>query len=617
VLEDDHSPGTRANGWKDPANERVDTSVVGSTGLLQLSSAELGPERLLRFSLVGEYFNTTSFPVQGATNTRGGGTLALSYTPFRFLQVYGAYEAASNTNSTSGPNLIDVLGNFTLGAKAVWQFLPGLSAGVDLRALAFPGVGNQEASHYVFGIEPLAVATYSLLRGAPHLPLKVHGNLGFIFDNTKNLAPPGLDAAEQYALGQNFYHRLVFGLGVEAPLPAVSPFLEYRLEAPLGVPSNTLVSPDGSLVSVGHILPQTLSVGLKVTAVRDVTFTAAVAFALNRNVGLGVPADPPWNLFFGASYAVDPVGFAPRCPTPAPTAAAPAAPTTGQLKGVVMDARTQKPLGDAVLTVKGSGLPPVATERGTGLFLSQELAPGPYPVQVVHPGYTDKQVDVQILAGQVSLVNVALEPATKPARLDFTVTAEGKPVAAQVQLKGTQERTLAVGTAVGPQGLEVPGGHYVVNVTAPGYLAQTREVQVSDGASMGLDFKLAAEPHRRLVIVKNDKIEILQQVHFTKAQADIQADSFPLLAQVVDAIIKNDIKRVRVEGHTDNQGSKAQNLKLSQDRAQAVANFFVKSGIDASRLEVRGYGDTRPIAPNLTAKGRQLNRRVEFFILER
>jgi outer membrane protein OmpA-like peptidoglycan-associated protein len=86
---------------------------------------------------------------------------------------------------------------------------------------------------------------------------------------------------------------------------------------------------------------------------------------------------------------------------------------------------------------------------------------------------------------------------------------------------------------------------------------------------------------------------------------------------VVDAIVRNDIKRVRIEGHTDNQGNPELNLQLSKDRAQAVAAHLIKAGIDASRLEVEGFGDTRPIAPNLTPRGRELNRRVEFVILER
>jgi outer membrane protein OmpA-like peptidoglycan-associated protein len=293
-------------------------------------------------------------------------------------------------------------------------------------------------------------------------------------------------------------------------------------------------------------------------------------------------------------------------------------PTTGQVAGLVTDSKTQKPLGGAMISFVGVDIPPVASEVPTGKFLTQDLPLGAQKMLVMRDGYHQNVVNVVIEAGAVTHVSAALEPMVKQARFEVTVSSKGKAVAAVVLMKGTVEKQLTVPESpTGPAALEVPGGHYTVEVTAPGFLAQTRDVQVVDGATMALSFELAPEPQRRLVIVRNDKIEILQQVHFEQAKAVIQEDSFPLLSQVVDAIIKHNIKRVRVEGHTDNRGSKSANQKLSQDRAQAVADFFAKSGIDPSRLEVHGYGDERPIAPNLTAKGRQLNRRVEFVILER
>jgi outer membrane protein OmpA-like peptidoglycan-associated protein len=126
--------------------------------------------------------------------------------------------------------------------------------------------------------------------------------------------------------------------------------------------------------------------------------------------------------------------------------------------------------------------------------------------------------------------------------------------------------------------------------------------------------KKAAKP--MVVIIKN-KIVIKQQVHFAKNKATILKDSYALLDQVADAIKSNDIKKIEIGGHTDNQGDKDANLKLSQDRAASVRTYLVKSGIEEDRLTSQGYGDTKPIAPNMTAKGRELNRRVEFNILQK
>jgi outer membrane protein OmpA-like peptidoglycan-associated protein len=75
--------------------------------------------------------------------------------------------------------------------------------------------------------------------------------------------------------------------------------------------------------------------------------------------------------------------------------------------------------------------------------------------------------------------------------------------------------------------------------------------------------------------------------------------------------------RLEVSGHTDNVGGTSANLKLSEQRAKAVADYIVKSGIEKSRLEYKGYGSSQPIAPNDKADGRAMNRRVEFKILSK
>jgi outer membrane protein OmpA-like peptidoglycan-associated protein len=121
-----------------------------------------------------------------------------------------------------------------------------------------------------------------------------------------------------------------------------------------------------------------------------------------------------------------------------------------------------------------------------------------------------------------------------------------------------------------------------------------------------------------VVIVKEEKIEILQKVHFATAKAVIMPDSFSLLDQVAQVLRgHSEIKKVRVEGHTDDRGPDRANQILSEKRAQAVRDYLVKrGGIDPARLEAVGYGESRPIADNKTPEGREANRRVEFTILE-
>ena len=73
---------------------------------------------------------------------------------------------------------------------------------------------------------------------------------------------------------------------------------------------------------------------------------------------------------------------------------------------------------------------------------------------------------------------------------------------------------------------------------------------------------------------------------------------------------------VRVEGHTDSQGSDSMNLRLSNERAESVKTYLSSQGVIASRLKSEGFGETRPIDTNRTPEGRAKNRRVEFHILK-
>ena len=72
---------------------------------------------------------------------------------------------------------------------------------------------------------------------------------------------------------------------------------------------------------------------------------------------------------------------------------------------------------------------------------------------------------------------------------------------------------------------------------------------------------------------------------------------------------------IEIAGHTDNSGSAALNLQLSNARAKAVVDYIASKGIDKSRLVGKGYGMTKPVASNATKDGMAQNRRVEFTIL--
>jgi len=69
--------------------------------------------------------------------------------------------------------------------------------------------------------------------------------------------------------------------------------------------------------------------------------------------------------------------------------------------------------------------------------------------------------------------------------------------------------------------------------------------------------------------------------------------------------------KIKIEAHSDNRGTFERNMYWSQQRAKAVADYFITKGIAAGRIQFKGYGDTRPVADNGTEEGRSRNRRVE------
>lgn len=104
---------------------------------------------------------------------------------------------------------------------------------------------------------------------------------------------------------------------------------------------------------------------------------------------------------------------------------------------------------------------------------------------------------------------------------------------------------------------------------------------------------------------------VLDGVNFDTGKATIRAESFPRLDSVAEYMLHKKSARIQISGHTDNVGNPKANQQLSEQRAQAVRAYLVSKGIDGSRIEAIGYGDTRPIAPNDSAEGRQKNRRIE------
>jgi len=111
------------------------------------------------------------------------------------------------------------------------------------------------------------------------------------------------------------------------------------------------------------------------------------------------------------------------------------------------------------------------------------------------------------------------------------------------------------------------------------------------------------------------KVFQLNNVYFDTGKATLKPSSYAELNDLVEYLKMKPSVKIEVAGHTDDVGDDAANMKLSQDRAQAVKAYLLKKGIAADRIVAKGYGETRPVATNDTPEGRQKNRRTEVTIL--
>jgi OmpA-OmpF porin, OOP family len=105
------------------------------------------------------------------------------------------------------------------------------------------------------------------------------------------------------------------------------------------------------------------------------------------------------------------------------------------------------------------------------------------------------------------------------------------------------------------------------------------------------------------------------RILFNSSSASLRRESQPVLLQIAAAIKRCGDRKIEIGGHTDSTGTPGFNESLSKNRAKAVADALVKTGIPMARLQVAGYGPAKPVAPNDTEAGKLQNRRIEFTVV--
>ncbi len=115
--------------------------------------------------------------------------------------------------------------------------------------------------------------------------------------------------------------------------------------------------------------------------------------------------------------------------------------------------------------------------------------------------------------------------------------------------------------------------------------------------------------------ILTEKKFVTHAINFDVNKSSIKPESIGFIQQLVEFLKANPTVKLEIDGHTDSDGDAAENIRLSQARADEVKKQLVTLGIDGNRLTAKGFGATKPLLPNTTSEGKAQNRRVEFIRL--
>lgn len=188
-----------------------------------------------------------------------------------------------------------------------------------------------------------------------------------------------------------------------------------------------------------------------------------------------------------------------------------------------------------------------------------------------------------------------------------------EPVKAKIELKNLETKRISeipLDTNTGKYVAVAPfNNNYVMTVKKEGFVNETHYVAKSDSVELKpvvMDFNI--QP------IEVNKSYRINDIYFGTNLYDLSMESKAVLDQLIEFLSENPAIEIEVQGHTDNVGNDANNMKLSENRAHSVYDYLVANRINPQRLTYHGYGETKPVADNSSEEGRAKNRRTVFVI---
>ncbi len=619
------------------------SSEFGLLGLLHTLHASESAVGQFRIQLLGEYMDarflcTPAYPcpnpvtrngpnVIGDGVTHSGGAVSVGATLLPGLELAGSVRAYTNTDGASRPSVLSAVGDLSLSAKYSYQFSPAFGAGLAVDGFAYAASGSVGANGDAISARATLIGTYDFRRGAGELPLRVSLNAGYFLDNSSALVADveaarkePISRVERFGLTINRADRIQARLGAEVFLAsdAVRPFAEFGVDSPTNrqdtICETRNINNEGCQ-AIEAVTPMRATLGVRALPwKRGLSLIAAADLSIAGHDVFVHELAPqaPWMAYFGASWATDTVDRS----APPPPPVAPVIVVRPRALGRVTDKQSKAPVANAAVRWSNKADLTAMLSDAKGLFRTPELDVGRYTFDVSAEGFKPGTCEVTLESSKSEMeLGCELESLPKLGNLKLRVVDETGVVVAGASVHLVDASGKAT-DGLKPQYDALPLGEAKLSGSAEGYLPAETTAVVRSGESVEAVLKLVKK--QNLVTVGKKEITIKQQVQFALNSAQILPASEGLLGEIADAMRTHaEILKLEVQGHTDNQGGSKRNLTLSDARADSVRAWLASHGVGSDRVVAKGYGDMRPLAPNVTAGGRAKNRRVQFVILER
>lgn len=618
--------------WVHPMRRNLISSNINSEGAMGFHSiaSAISPGALrFQVGLLGQGSGGSSVVRLNDQNRAFGGNVVVNSSLIEEFGFHLALNARNNVNNYGRPQAMLSQGDLSFGFTGRYEVADGIWLGGDLSFFVPAGFGNVGLSASSTSLRPRLMGSFDFdaLFGTAEdlvIPLLAHLNFGFLIDNSENLVPEGynIDRVERFAYGISAYNLLEIGIGLEAPMPYVTPFLAWNLGIPLG-PDDGVCSQANPLDCVAEIgpaaYPQVLSLGAKTEPLENLGLHAGIDFGLTSSDAEGLPVTAPFTFQFGLSWRIDPTPRIQIEEREIETLVEVGEPR-GYLLARLIDERTGEPVADARINYVDREESGHFSRALTGVFRTYDFEPGEeVRIEISHPRYEVAYATFTIEEGSQEL-EILLEPLPMAMTLRGQVVGmNGAPaIGAVVVLTGREGESVEV--EVDEEGRfegEVSPGHVTVAAFLEGFLTAGGDYRFGPDHDEELAIAFVREESQVVVGVAETQVRVQERIDFESGGSNLLEQSAEVLDVVAAVLLENpQIRRVQIQGHTDDAGDEDYNLELTQRRAESVKSALLERGISEERLEAEGYGASMPLVPNTSRRNRNLNRRIEFRILE-